>query len=91
MDLPISLPCRRPPAILLPIVPPSPIAAAAAVHHDLYVAHRDRAAVSPFIAPPLPLPSSTGIVPPPSLSPILTPINAHCRHHHRCPLIALRR
>jgi hypothetical protein len=98
MDLPISLPCRGPPAVLLPIAPQSPIAATAAaaaaataVHRDLYAAHRDRAALSPFIAPPLPLLSSNRIVPPPSLSPILTPTTAHCRRHHHCPLIALRR
>jgi len=41
---PISLPCCSRPANLPPTAPSSPIAAAA-VHRDLYAAHRDRAAV----------------------------------------------
>jgi len=73
---PISLPCRCRPAILPPIAPLSPIAATA-VHRDLYATHRDRAAVSPSIAPPPPLPSPTAIVPPPLPSPIATPAVAH--------------
>jgi len=38
---PISLPCCGRTAVLPPIAPPSPIAAAT-VHRDLHAAHRDR-------------------------------------------------
>jgi hypothetical protein len=64
--------------------------AAAAIHCDLYAAHRDRAAVLPSIAPP-PLLSPTAIVPPPLPSPIATPADAHRRRRHRRPSIAPRR